>query len=470
MDTTGIQSLISRISQELGQRLLTSAPLETAWGRLCDAELAEILRQVGLQTLQYMIDTAVADEVARHQSAGLTIKHTPTIRYNTIFGPLDLESPYVWKHGGLSAKPLRDVVGITHDGRSEAVERALTDFGSEGSFEQAADRFAEHYHYHLSRTTADRVTKQAGHEALGYVERRLSAEMTEGRDAPCHADTILLGLDGCLIRTGTFLPASSPPSPTFSLGEAALIPPDAAIESPAPTPPRPSSGEPRHKAIHYTEVRLGFARPLDEERAADKVFVGKVAGYPDIVQDLKHAAGLVGLTNESKVVAVADGGNGLREELDRQFADWNFQFVLDKQHLKDHLYETAEALGIEQAHRAAWVTPWIEMVNEGAIHYTMAKLQELFDQTGETRIERLMGYLERFCDAIDYDDFQDNGLPIGSGEIESAHKSIPQHRLKLPGACWHPDSLNPMMALRIVRANGWWDEFWEDRTARLLAA
>ena len=40
----------------------------------------------------------------------------------------------------------------------------------------------------------------------------------------------------------------------------------------------------------------------------------------------------------------------------------------------------------------------------------------------------------------------------------------------MPGACWHPDSLNPMMALRVVRANGWWDEFWEDRTARLLAA
>ncbi len=35
-------------------------------------------------------------------------------------------------------------------------------------------------------------------------------------------------------------------------------------------------------------------------------------------------------------------------------------------------------------------------------------------------------------------------LPIGSGEIESSHKYIPQKRLKIPGSTWHPDSLNPM--------------------------
>ena len=27
-------------------------------------------------------------------------------------------------------------------------------------------------------------------------------------------------------------------------------------------------------------------------------------------------------------------------------------------------------------------------------------------------------------------------------------------------------SINPMLALRIVRANGWWDDFWADRRAQ----
>lgn len=59
-----------------------------------------------------------------------------------------------------------------------------------------------------------------------------------------------------------------------------------------------------------------------------------------------------------------------------------------------------------------------------------------------------------------YDYFRAIGLPIGSGEVESAHRYISQKRLKIPGATGHPETVNPMLALRIIRANGWWDDFW----------
>jgi len=52
-------------------------------------------------------------------------------------------------------------------------------------------------------------------------------------------------------------------------------------------------------------------------------------------------------------------------------------------------------------------------------------------------------------------------MPLGSGEIESAHRYIPQQRLKLPGAWWRPDNVEPMLALRVVRANRWWEDFWD---------
>lgn len=78
----------------------------------------------------------------------------------------------------------------------------------------------------------------------------------------------------------------------------------------------------------------------------------------------------------------------------------------------------------------------------------------------QERITNLSQYLKRFKDAVDYDKFRAMGLPIGSGEVESAHRYIPQKRLKIPGATWHPDTVNPMLALRIIRANGWWEDFW----------
>jgi len=55
----------------------------------------------------------------------------------------------------------------------------------------------------------------------------------------------------------------------------------------------------------------------------------------------------------------------------------------------------------------------------------------------------------------------ENGLPIGSGEIESAHRYIIQRRLKVAGAWWKADNLKSMLSLRVLRANGDWDNYWE---------
>ena len=48
-------------------------------------------------------------------------------------------------------------------------------------------------------------------------------------------------------------------------------------------------------------------------------------------------------------------------------------------------------------------------------------------------------------------------LPIGSGEIESAHRYVIQERLKLPGAWWQKTTAQQMLALRTCRANQEWE-------------
>ena len=50
--------------------------------------------------------------------------------------------------------------------------------------------------------------------------------------------------------------------------------------------------------------------------------------------------------------------------------------------------------------------------------------------------------------------------PTGSGEIESAHRSIMQKRLKISGAWWKLENLSKMLALRVVRANQGWEQYW----------
>jgi hypothetical protein len=75
---------------------------------------------------------------------GLKPYKNSVIVYNVIFGAMELSSPYLWRIGEAS-KPMVDDLGITHRGRTETVNRALTDFGIEDSFGQASKRFKEHY-------------------------------------------------------------------------------------------------------------------------------------------------------------------------------------------------------------------------------------------------------------------------------------------------------------------------------------
>jgi hypothetical protein len=84
-------------------------------------------------------------------------------------------------------------------------------------------------------------------------------------------------------------------------------------------------------------------------------------------------------------------------------------------------------------------------------------------RTANDRLRRLLNHLDRFAEAVDDGRFQEQGWPIGSGEVESAHRDIPQERLNIAGACWPPDTVNPMLSLRVIRANGWWDDFWRWR-------
>jgi len=51
-------------------------------------------------------------------------------------------------------------------------------------------------------------------------------------------------------------------------------------------------------------------------------------------------------------------------------------------------------------------------------------------------------------------------LPIGSGEIESAHRYVIQIRLKIAGAWWKVENLSKMLALRVLRANRGWEDYW----------
>jgi len=426
---------VDSASTMLANALLADIPYLLDQGLGLDRFVMDMLRAVGLMVLSIVYRTLCISLVERAKGSGLTVHERALVRFKTLFGEVEVDSPYLWsRQTGASARPMKEVLGVTGDGASEAVHRAMVDFGSEKSFNRAAKSFKEHYGWEVGTTTVHRGTLAAAREAKVYVEARLQeasqASALPGAEQP-GVETLVVELDGCDIRTGILMTAAQ-------AGQTACEP------------------DARVRIEQWKEVRTGLVRPLD---SGESTYVCRMGPYPDMCEQVCAAACARGLTPRTMVIAPGDGGNGLREALAAPFV--HFQYILDYPHLKAHCYETAEALGMEAALRHRWVATQMDRLWNGNVADVLADFIRLQDTKPNDRLRRLIAHLTRFADAVHYAEYKERGWPIGSGEIESAHRYVPQERLKIAGACWHPQSVNPMLALRVIRINGWWDDFWQ---------
>ena len=69
-------------------------------------------------------------------------------------------------------------------------------------------------------------------------------------------------------------------------------------------------------------------------------------------------------------------------------------------------------------------------------------------------------YMHNRLEQLDYKGAIADELPIGSGEIESAHRYVIQQRLKRSGSWWTVDKAWALLALRVLRENQDWQAYW----------
>ena len=400
-----------------------------------DLDANKILRQVGLRLMSKLFKHLSKEVTQQAKTKSLVIHRIKKIKYAVLFGELEVESPYLWnKKASSGFCPVPESLGIQHGGRSKAVKRALTDFGSEESFGQASKRFAEHYGWDVQRASVRREVETIAYTANKYVEKRLKSPPFQSTEQQDTVYRLLVELDGSHVRTGVIEPKQS--------GELT----------------KKRKLKPYKRQIDWREVRVGLAGKMNNKD--DRTYVACMSKYPEVVEQLYYAALIQGLMDKTQVYAVADGGNGLREALEQRFP--SLQFILDRSHLKQHIYGAADTLSQRLFSHHYWAHHVLGLIDRGKVKKAISFIKTSFPMSNKEQVlQNLCNYLERFSDATYYDLFRRQELPIGSGEIESAHRYIPQKRLKLPGATWHPQTINPMLALRIIRVNNWWDDFWQ---------
>lgn len=122
--------------------------------------------------------------------------------------------------------------------------------------------------------------------------------------------------------------------------------------------------------------------------------------------------------------------------------------------------------------KQAWIKTAIDKIKDNRIQEVIDELKPFAEAPYcvEKLINALVTYVENRPLQFNYKEVIAAGLPIGSGEIESAHKSLIQQRMKIFGACWDIHNADYMIALRAIIANGHWENYWRDHVinARLF--
>lgn len=145
--------------------------------------------------------------------------------------------------------------------------------------------------------------------------------------------------------------------------------------------------------------------------------------------------------------------------------DLPWQWVLDFFHVCSYVGKLSEALfGRNSRKGQAWfrrMRQWLRDRHHGVANILRSALQHYYrsklSKAAETEFWKAYRYLRRHRRWMDYADYRQRGLPIGSGVTEAACKTVFSERLKRSGMRWHKETAQVIVDLRVLQLSGIWD-------------
>lgn len=305
--------------------------------------------------------------------------------------------------------------GIRHRAASLRLQRALVDFGAEESFARAAQRVLEHYGVAVSVWSLRAATLRHA-RACGALRK----------SAPAQAASVLVTqMDGSMI-----------PAVKTSAG---------------------SLDKRKTRQVYWREARLCLARDSESKTPV----YGVTLGGPQVAGELWREVALsAGLGEQTRVHGVGDGAPWIVEQFNGQFGAQG-AYLLDFYHVSQYLAQAAPP----RRRGTDWLKRQQGHLLANRLGPTLQSLSRRLENPGtkEQPVRAAYRYLDQRRDQLNYAAARADGLPIGSGEIESGHRHVIQKRLKLPGAWWKENNAEAMLTLRAQRANGRWESYWLSR-------
>lgn len=179
-------------------------------------------------------------------------------------------------------------------------------------------------------------------------------------------------------------------------------------------------------------------------------------------RQFKRCAVQAGFGRNSELHAVGDGAPWIADQVELQFGRQG-RYLVDFYHVSEYLVAASKRCAANAPD--AWVDEQERRLKANQAERVLASLVPFLEtdltEDSAAPVRACHRYLSNRLDHLDYHGAIERGLPIGSGEIESAHRYLIQERLNGSGMWWTPAHAQAMLALRLKRANGEWESYWQ---------
>ena len=162
--------------------------------------------------------------------------------------------------------------------------------------------------------------------------------------------------------------------------------------------------------------------------------------------------------NKQPIVFISDGAPWIKNWIEDAYPE--AISVLDFYHASEHLHDYAKTEIKDQTQRKQWVDRRLELLLNGEVQKIIDELSSVLVISEQA--EKLIDYYESNKTRMDYPLYKKLGAGIiGSGAIESAHRTVVQKRMKQSGQRWSRKGAQNMLYLRVTKKNNQWSRIVE---------
>jgi hypothetical protein len=309
---------------------------------------------------------------------------------------------------------------------SRPLQRRIVDFSADAPFHDVPNKLLEHYGFQLCTDVIRKITLAHASKITSFVKEANSLPNRPG--VPC----LVAETDGGMI-------------PIVRIDDA-----DSLIKD-----------KRKRRKVLWKESRLCFSRESSKIKATFRATLKST----EIVGDIWFSSAIeAGMGVKTKVHCVGDGAPWIKDQADRVFGNQG-SYLTDFFHVSEYL--AAASIECNKKDSEGWLKTQQMNLKEGNLYLVLQELEKNIYEEGVIAKDPVVAcyrYLTNRLYQLDYLGAILEGLPIGSGEIESGHRHVVQKRMKRAGSWWKEENAEKMLQLMTLRTNKNWESYWKSQT------